>query len=307
MKHNTFKFLQIVVLAILSCLTGCSTSWLNTSLGMTTKLEQESVDNPVIKLIPAWQEAEGPGVDNQITTRGFGGQIYFITEKKGLPSEVKGEVMVYLFDDKGTPEEQVKPIYQFNFEPEAWIQHSVMTKLGPAYTLFIPYTRPGHELVNCALRIRYTPPSGPPIFSQMTTLTLPGAKNANATGEPTEVEMTMPASASKKKPTTINLSGRTQKKKKITQVAVEEDETDDAEEPHERAVENANYEEESDETEDHELKARETRVRGSKVRRANQEDESDEPPVKAKKKRTNPFTDGVPKESTVRTYSIQLD
>jgi hypothetical protein len=297
MKHRSFKFLQIIVLAILPCLTGCSTSWLNTSLGMGTKLEQESVDNPVIKLIPVWQEGEGPGVENQVSSRGFGGQIYFITEKKGLPSEVKGSIMVYLFDDKGTPEEQAKPIYQFNFEPEAWMQHSIMTKLGPAYTLFIPYPRPGRDLANCALRIRSTPPHGSPLFSQMTTLTLPGATKAKAKEEAGEIEMTIPKSAIKKTPTTINLSGDSPRKKKIVQVAAEDDAEDDATKLPGRVIEHAVYDDEPDDTE----------PRDSRIRRANHEDESDEQPVKAKKTRTNPFLEGVPKESSVRTFSIQVD
>ena len=194
MKPSTTLFIRLVLLMFVPTLCGCSASMLNMSLGMQKKVEQETPDNPVIKIIPAWQEAEGPGVRNQAVTRGFGGQIYFITQERGLPSEVKGGIRIYLFDDQGTAEEQTKPIYQFDFTPEAWQLHSTMTNLGPAYSVFIPYTRTGRHLAQCALRIRYTPPSGPAIYSEMTTLTMPGVKKElpNAGGNPADITRVEP-------------------------------------------------------------------------------------------------------------------
>ncbi len=164
-------------------LSGCGTSGLNFNM-TAQKFEKESADNPVEQIIPVWHEGEGPGTDQHVVSRGFSGQIYFITNNKGLPSEVNGKVRIYLFDDQGEGEELEKPIHQFDFDASTWKAHLTITKLGPAYSVFIPYTRPGRHRAECALRIRFTPVNGTPVFSQMAALSLEGVKK---TPEPTEL------------------------------------------------------------------------------------------------------------------------
>lgn len=133
-----------------------------------------SATNPVTQIIPTWQEGEGPGIKEDQVSRGFHGQLYFITQNKGLPAEVKGKVRIYLFDDQGAHEDRVKPIHQFDFDEGAWNAHLIQTKLGPAYSVFVPYTKPGRLKANCVLRIRFTPTEGPTVFSQMVNVELPG-------------------------------------------------------------------------------------------------------------------------------------
>lgn len=163
----------------LACLPGCSTTGLNFSFA-SQKQEKETATNLVEQVVPVWQEAEGPGIEQQSVSRGFNGQIYFITRNRGLPSEVNGKVRIYVFDDQGTPEEVAKPIHQFDFEPEAWKTHLTISKLGPAYSVFIPYTRSGYHTAQCSLRIRYTAANGTPVFSDMVALTLPGASDSRS-------------------------------------------------------------------------------------------------------------------------------
>lgn len=173
----------LCVLLSLAFVSGCGSAGLNFSL-QKQNFSKESAGNHVEQIIPAWQEAEGPGIEPHQVSRGFSGQIYFITSGRGLPSEVNGRVRIYVFDNQGEMEEQTKPIHQFDFEPGAWKAHLVTSKLGPAYGVFIPYTRPGRNMAQCALRIRYTPvetgPNGPvegtPVFSQMVTLDLGGTR-----------------------------------------------------------------------------------------------------------------------------------
>lgn len=165
------------ILLMLGCLflCGCGTTGLNFNF-KKEKIEKETADNPVEQIVPVWQEAEGPGINPAQITRGFGGQLYFITRNRGAPSEVNGKVRVYLFDDRGDIEARSKPIHQFDFEAAAWATHLITTKLGPAYSVFIPYIPPDHNMTECALRIRYTPTEGSPVYSQMVKITLGGAK-----------------------------------------------------------------------------------------------------------------------------------
>ena len=182
---NIARSSPIHLLLTLTCawLSGCGSAGLNLSM-KSEKFDKETAQNPVEQIVPVWQEGEGAGVEQHQFSRGFTGQIYFITHRRGLPSEVNGRVRIYVFDDQGELEDQAKPIHQFDFEPEAWKAHLTTSKLGPAYSVFIPYTRKGHNMAECALRIRYTPLEGPPdkrvegtpVFSQMVTLVLGGVK-----------------------------------------------------------------------------------------------------------------------------------
>jgi hypothetical protein len=131
-------------------------------------------ENPAVEVLCIWEAAEGRG-PNGVPTRGFAGQILFFTHNSTTPVLAEGDVRIYLFDDQGTPEEQARPIHQFDFDAEAWKQHARMGVLGPSYNVFIPYTRKGSHGADCALGVRFRQQDAPVIYSGMTHVTLPGA------------------------------------------------------------------------------------------------------------------------------------
>jgi hypothetical protein len=143
--------------------------------GKGEKLPVATLDNPVSQILAIWQPADGTGLDNH-PCRGFNGQIFFMTKAKSAPARVNGKVRIYLFDDQGTRAERSKPIHQFDFEPEAWNKYLYKSELGPMYGVFIPYVRPGDRETLCSIRVRLTPVDGPPIFSELLPLALPGLK-----------------------------------------------------------------------------------------------------------------------------------
>lgn len=132
-----------------------------------------SDDNPVVRILCIWEPAEGTGLDG-LPTRGFAGQMFFFTAGSPIPVRVDGDVRVYLFDNYGTPDEQSKPIHQFDFIDDAWTIHLHKGTLGPSYHVFVPYVRKHPYQVSCGLRVRLKPPSGPALFSDMVHVTLPG-------------------------------------------------------------------------------------------------------------------------------------
>jgi hypothetical protein len=134
-----------------------------------------AADNPVIKIVALWQPTDGVGLDGK-TCRGFAGQIMFLTNNSEVPAEVDGDIRIYVFDDQGTPEEQSKPIHQFDFPAEVWKTYLRDGKLGRSYALFIPYTRKGYFESECSLRLRYTAADGRITYSEMVNVSLPGSK-----------------------------------------------------------------------------------------------------------------------------------
>lgn len=148
-------------------LCGCSTVRVDTQLPLA--LPRQSPD----RCLCLWQQAEGQTPDGR-TTRGFAGQVYFFSSDSEAPMTVRGQVQVYLFDDHGTPEEQTRPIYQAGFDSAEWESMLHESQLGPVYSLFVPYPRPGDFEANCTLRIRLTGDDGTRVFSELTRIKLTG-------------------------------------------------------------------------------------------------------------------------------------
>ncbi|HID23871.1 MAG TPA: hypothetical protein EYP14_15935, partial [Planctomycetaceae bacterium] len=161
------------IAALLFLVPGCAAlSWLHPD---ESDLVVADAQHPVERIICIWQPAEGHGLDG-LPCRGFAGQIFFFT--RGLPTPVvaNGEVEIFVFDDQGSPEEQAKPVHEFEFTQEAWTALLQKTQLGPAYSLFVPYTRKGWHEAHCALLVRLKAVDGPTVTSDMAYVMLPGVR-----------------------------------------------------------------------------------------------------------------------------------
>jgi hypothetical protein len=161
-----------VILASAALSVGCAT-FDNFDLPWSQRVPEASRSNPVVRILCLWEPSEGRD-PNGMTCRGFAGQVLFLGNRGGSPVKVNGDVRVYEFDDLGTPDEQTAPLHEFEFQGAAWERHMKVGSFGPAYHVFIPYMRPGTHEANCAVRIRYKPNQGEPIFSDMTNIFLKG-------------------------------------------------------------------------------------------------------------------------------------
>jgi hypothetical protein len=170
------RFVTHLPLLVLAGICGCSSlseSFSSVNPFAKQKLVIADADNPAVEVACIWQPGEGPGMEG-VPARGFSGQIFFFTRHDAEPALVNGTVRVYLFADKGTPEERGKPLRQFDFTPEDWTTHASMTALGPGYSVFVPYPDPEAYQVRCQLRVRFTPAEGRAIWSEALTMILEG-------------------------------------------------------------------------------------------------------------------------------------
>ena len=163
--------------ALLLVASGCS-SLGNFRLG-AERIPQANPKNPVVQVLAMWQPGEGPGIDNK-TTRGFVGTLYFFTAKSPIAAKTNGSICVYLFDDQGDEEEQVKPLHQFIWKTDDLAKLGQPGKLGESYTIFVPYTRGGFHKAQCSLRVEFTPDSGMQVNSEMAYVALPGRKTRDS-------------------------------------------------------------------------------------------------------------------------------
>jgi hypothetical protein len=145
------------------------------------QIKMADAEHPAIEVLAIWQAAEGPGLGG-IPTRGFAGQIFFFNQDRSQPVAVDGKARIYVFDDHGTPEQQARPLRQFDFDRQSWAAHLQNSKLGVTYGVFIPYPRDDYHQAVCSLRVKFMPTKGGhPLYSASSTLVLPGPPTTAAT------------------------------------------------------------------------------------------------------------------------------
>lgn len=171
------RTLSVLLSACLMLLAGCATLDLDLASFGRDAAEHTSHVSEVVCL---WEAAEGVGLDG-LPCRGFAGQILFFAQGRAEPVRIDGDVRVYVFDDHGTIKEQSRPLHEFDFPAEAWNTYLRKTNLGPAYQVFIPYTRKGGRLASCALRVRMSAENRLPLYSKLASVTLPGRQGVDAT------------------------------------------------------------------------------------------------------------------------------
>ncbi|TXT22423.1 MAG: hypothetical protein FD138_3415, partial [Planctomycetota bacterium] len=81
-------------------------------------------------------------------------------------------------------------LHQFDFMAGTWKAHLTSTQFGPAYQLFVPYSRKGYHQADLALRLRLTPPNGMPLYSDLARVSLLGYERAKEKDENDSYEPT---------------------------------------------------------------------------------------------------------------------
>lgn len=173
-----------LVLAV-AVLSGCQSSGLSkftkavpasvaSLFGVDEEMDWADKSNPAVRCVCLWQPADGTWEDRPI--RGFGGQVFFLDRETARPVAVRGDVRIHVFDNFGPRENHGKAVHTFDFTKGAWNAFLVKTQFGPAYNVFIPYTRKGHREADCAVRVRLVEKDTPTIFSDMSYVKLDGAK-----------------------------------------------------------------------------------------------------------------------------------
>jgi hypothetical protein len=166
---NPKKLFLLLTLAAGSIGCGLPAAW----HAKADKLPQATPEDPAVEMICIWEPAEGIGPDG-LPTRGFAGNVSFFTRRQETSVRVKGDVRVYVYDDQGPIEKRAQPIHHWDFIGDAWAFHLHDSAIGPGYSLFIPYSRKVSHQVQCAVRVRFTPENGTPIFSNTAAVILPG-------------------------------------------------------------------------------------------------------------------------------------
>ena len=142
--------------------------------GVDNDMRWADKGNPAVRCVCLWQPADGTWEGRP--SRGFGGQIFFLDRNTARPIAVNGDVRIHVFDNFGPRKDHGKPVHTFDFTKGAWNAFLVKTQFGPAYNIFVPYTRPGYHKTEGALRVRLAGKDVPTVFSDMSYVKLEGTE-----------------------------------------------------------------------------------------------------------------------------------
>jgi hypothetical protein len=184
-----------IVVAALSC-TGCKSgdgfkfAELNPKRVFSRTEEKPEPQIPA-RLITSWSNTvlTRPG---QPAKRGFGGRLIFQGPASEEPIRVDGQLVVYAYDDTDRPAYETQPSRRYIFPADQLVHYESDSKLGPSYSVWLPWDEVGGPEKKISLIARFEPKGGPVVVGEQTKHFLPGpvAPVATSPGQPTPVPRT---------------------------------------------------------------------------------------------------------------------
>ncbi len=169
----------LLVLAALAC-TGCS--WHSGGKWKFAQLHRPeflggkpATPDPEIpsRLVATWADTV-LNKAGQPSQRGFGGRLIFFKEGSQDPIRVDGQLVVYAFDDTDRPDYETHPTRQYVFPREQLPKQESDSKLGPSYSVWLPWDEVGGPQKKISLIARFEPAGGPILLGEQTRHLLPG-------------------------------------------------------------------------------------------------------------------------------------
>jgi len=130
---------------------------------------------PPAKSVAVWEPAvkHEAGLEPK---RGFGGRVYFYDQESKKPIKIKGNVVVYAFDEDGRKADDNMPTRSYLFDKSDVKKLYSKSKLGPSYNFWIPWDSEGPDghAKKISLIVRYVPEVGSSVVSSQAVVYLPG-------------------------------------------------------------------------------------------------------------------------------------
>ncbi|MEQ8615805.1 MAG: hypothetical protein RIB44_04350 [Lacipirellulaceae bacterium] len=170
--------LTLAILATLGCSSTKSDGWKfakswDVRMAVGLKSDEPEAPQTPSRLVCSWTQAVHHQGGSQ-PKRGFGGRIVFFKRDSDLPVRVDGQLVVYAFDESDREAHETHPTKRFIFPPEQFVRHESSTKLGPAYSVWLPWDAVGGPKKNITLITRFEPREGSLIVGEPTKNLLPG-------------------------------------------------------------------------------------------------------------------------------------
>jgi hypothetical protein len=179
--------LLILMLPMIGCQTGnpegdpSSQSWIpNWDVRKAIGWQKKQPDPPAIpdRVVSTWTDTVLHRT-GQKSMRGFGGRLVFFSRDGDEPISVQGQLVVYSFDETNRASHDTAPTKKFVFPAEQFVRHESTSKLGPSYSVWLPWDEVGGPQKNVSLIVRFEPVQGSLVVGGQTHHLLPGLMLAN--------------------------------------------------------------------------------------------------------------------------------
>lgn len=164
-------------------LLGCSSSGLTKKKPEFGKPDLSSIlpPGPPTKAVAAWDPAVRHAGD-ETPQRGFGGRVYFYDSEAKKPIKIKGNIVVYAFDEENRKPDDNAPTRSYYFAKDDVKKLYSKSKLGHSYNLWVPWDAEGPDgkVKKVSLIVRYVPDSGASVVSSQAIVYLPGKANQDS-------------------------------------------------------------------------------------------------------------------------------
>lgn len=158
---------MLLVFSTLGC---AGTSWMK-----APDLSKLKPPGPPAKALAVWEPAIRHDGDNT-PQRGFGGRVYFYDQESRNPIKVKGNVVVYAFDEENRKPDDNAPTRSYYFAKNDVKKLYSKSKLGHSYNFWVPWDAEGPDgkVKKVSLIVRYVPDTGSSVVSSQAAVYLPG-------------------------------------------------------------------------------------------------------------------------------------
>lgn len=147
----------------------------------TAWFADDDASGPAAHLVAVWTDGtyQPPG---RLPIRGFGGRLMFYGPRSDKPVKVDGGLVIYAFDENepGRDPSELKPTRKYVFTRQQLAKRYSKSKLGHAYSVWIPWDEVGGLQKEISLIARLVPADGPTVLGRQAKVILPGKAPARA-------------------------------------------------------------------------------------------------------------------------------
>jgi hypothetical protein len=163
----------VVPLAMFA-LSGCATEF-DLSKSVPWEMGKDGKFETPMQVAVFWTDAVQSQAEKPKGIRGFGGRLYFYGKDPNKPVKVKGNLVVYAFDETNRDPKNVVPDKKYVFTPEQFQKKYSKSTLGDSYSIWLPWDEVGGPQKQVSLVVRFTGEKGEMITSDEAKQLLPGA------------------------------------------------------------------------------------------------------------------------------------
>jgi hypothetical protein len=165
---------ELLLLVTAAGLPGCATEF-DLRKGIPWESGKDGKFETPMQVVAFWTDAVQNETEKPKGIRGFGGRLYFYGKDPNKPVKVKGNLVIYAFDETNRDPKNVVPDKKYVFTPEQFQKKYSKSSLGDSYSIWLPWDEVGGPQKQISLVVRFTSEKGQMITSDEAHQVLPGS------------------------------------------------------------------------------------------------------------------------------------